>query len=216
MKFLTSDALTEVDRALGLSGPGTPQPTFADGELVQTLDVSALVRRGRTLAGTTGLFHCGMRNIHAAADSQSSTIDVYNTGVGINVDPYPNPVPHEFDVWLIGCGLRRISGTGTVTASFGFDWASGLGFAINQAGAFFTPSGNIPLVFWDTVVTAINVIGQSDDGTVFRPLGIRVPRTMGGATELIFISTASAIATYDCNIIVGLFPVGLGQDGVQL
>lgn len=216
MKYITSDALTEVDRALGLSGPGSPQPTFADGELIQTFDTGPSVRRGRTLAGTTGLFHCGLRNVHAAADSQTSRIDAYNPGALIAVDPYPDSVPPEFDVWLIGVGLRRISGTGTLTASFGFAWASGLGWGENQAGDAFVPSGNIPLVFWDTLVTAVNVVGQSDDGTVFRKLGIRVPRTTGGATELIFISTASAIATYDANIIVGLFPVGLGQDGVSI
>lgn len=211
MKRVDSDALGIISRSLGLTGTGAATTEFYDGALDQVLEVGPLVRRGRTAARTQGLFTGLMENVHAAANTQITRVTPYVLGVGA-VAPYPDPVPAQFDVWLLGAIMRQMSGTGTVSALLSIQY-SVQGWGEDQAGAAVVRTIEMPLAFWDTLITEGLVFGiHAGISGPWTSIGLRLPRVAG--TELQFRSTSSALSTYNCQVLLGLFPVALGQDGI--
>jgi len=75
-------------------------------------------------------------------------------------------------------------------------------------------ASQIRLAFWDAVAS---------DGTSFgllagtehphQRIGLRLPRGGGGST-LTFRSSSSVTVGIDCQMILGMFPIALGQDVV--
>lgn len=203
-----SQALGEVGRAFGLSGQGAGQTEFLDKELMQVVDVSNLIRRGRTPAATEGVFIAVIQNVHGAANTISTSVDPFNVTTG-RLSPYPGPIPRDFDLWLLAANVTRNTGTGTMTAALRLTTPAGIqGWGIDDSGVAVVQTGTYPIVFWDALVTQTATFGLQDgrDPTFFR--GIRMARGMG----FNFTSTSSAIATYDCQLLLGLYPIGLGQD----
>lgn len=214
MTRVRSDALEFVSRALGLGGVGAATTEFEDEGLIQTLDVSSLIRRGRTEVSTHGI-HIGIiRNIHTAANSVETNIDPYNVGVGPAIPPYPPAIGPGFDLWLIGATVRRISGTGTYTGVLYQNLgASGQGFGIDSVGADVVNASDQPLAHWDSFLTeGTNVMGLSEAGQPYIAINMRLPRRSGGGTTIVYQSTSSAIMTDQVQLIMGLFPVAMGQD----
>ncbi len=212
MKTIDSDALAIVNRALGLTGAGAPVTEFPDGTLDQVLDVSALVRRGRTQAATQGIYGAVLRSVHGAADSNAVTVDPYEVGTTAVIAPYPNPMPPAFEVWLLGGSVRRVSGTGTLTAVLTMTFpAVNQGWGIDNNGVAVLVEAEHPLVFWDASASEGITFGLRN-GTrgPFQRIGTRVPR----GSNLRLRSTSTALSTWDCSLILGVFPVGLGQDVV--
>jgi len=213
MKQVSSDALGLVQKAVGLAGRGAQITELLDGQLDQVLDVTSLIRRGRTQAATQGLYTPVLRNIHGAADSQASSAAPYALAAG-EIAPWPVPVPDLFDVWLIGASVHQLSGTGTLSAMLTVNWtAAHQGWGVNQAGAAIVANVEKALAVWDALVTisvgAGILIGSNGP---FAKIGLRLPRA--DDTTVIFRSTSSAIATFDCQLMMGIFPVGLGQDAL--
>ena len=212
MKTVDSDALGLVNRALGLTGAGAPLTEFLDGTVDQTLDVQSLVRRGRTLGRSGGIFFGLLRNIHAGAGTLTSRFEPYVGGTGA-VLPYPSPVNIGFDLWVLAAITRQLSGTGTFTGALFLDPNTTiLGWGVDDGGAAVSAAARMPLVFWDSVVTQTDEFGIMEDGQPWGRIGIRLPRLNRNDVGLVFSSTASALATFDCFIVLGMFPIGLGQD----
>ncbi len=213
VKRIDSDALGDVNLALGLSGAGSQLTELADGVVDQVLSVNELARRGRTQQSTQGLYYPTLRNVHSAADNESVTIDVYNVGATAQVEPYPSPMPKQFDVWLLGASLRLVSGGGSIGATLSLRVGTrAQGFGLVDDGTQVLVSQPIRLVFWNTLITVNSTtFAVQNDRKPHHTIGIRIPRI---GSELIFASTSGAAATYDCQLIVGVFPAALGQDGV--
>ena len=214
MKRVDSDALGTINKALGLTGAGSALTELHDGVLDQVFEVSASVRRGRTQAATDGVYTAIMQTVHGAADSQVTDQRPYDLIAG-GIAPYPNPMPPQFDIWLLGAELNRVSGTGTVEATLAMRYGTPkMGWAIDEAQAAVTPSNpEFVIAFWDALAVEGTTFGilHGSNGPYAR-FGYRLPRDVG--SDLVFRSTASAIATYNCNIVLGVFPVGLGQDAL--
>lgn len=211
MKKIDSDALDILTKALGLTGRGAPITELLDSTVDQTLDVVPIVRRGRTLAGTQGLFTGIIRNIHAAANSIETGINPYTFGATGLISPYPNPVPPQFDIWLLGAILTRVSGSGTIRAILDAQYNT-QGFGIDSAGAAVVATNTMVLAHWDAFVSEGIVFGVTAGGELaYMPINLRLPFT--GSPGLALRSTSSAAITIDCQILMGLFPVALGQDG---
>jgi len=212
MKQVDSQALDIVNRALGLFGAGAPLTEFMDGAVEQSLDIGPLVRRGRTVAKSTGIFFGLMRNIHGAADSQTSTFQPYLGGTGA-IDPWPSPMPPGFDVWVLAAFVRQLSGSGTFTGALFLDPNTTiLGWGIDSAGVAVVAAARIPLVYWDSVVTQLDEFALMEDGQPWKRIGQRLFHLNRDEAGILFSSTSSAIATFDCFVMLGVFPVGLGQD----
>ena len=207
-KLVDTDALGLVQRSLGLSGKGAQETEFLDGILDQTLDVGPLIRRGRTQADTGGLYTGALRNIHPGAGTLTSTMDPYDAVVGA-VEPYPVPVPPEFDYWIIDAGVTRVTGGGSLTASLLLlsDSAS-QGWGIDDSGVAVAVNAVRPVAFWDSIVVQTIAFALQNGASPLQQIGVRLRR----GDRLRFSSTANSLSTYDCVITMGLFPVAMGQD----
>lgn len=221
-KQVTSDALVGVDRALGLPGGQASGATeFQDQQLDQVLDVFALARRGRTLAGTEGIMTVVLQNVHGAAGDLFTAWEPYNSDSTGVIAPYPSPFPRDMELWLLGAAVRRTAGAGDAD-EVGLTLASvQQGFGIDDTGNQVISVDGLPLAFWN-VQRAVPFGGQwmqDTGGRVFAPIGIRIPPLGEGGVQsnfaqVVFLTHVSAAATYDCQILIGIFPAGMGQDVV--
>lgn len=209
MKKITSDALGKVNQSLGITGIGAETTELHDGEVFQTLDVSASSRRGRTIEGTGGIFTGMLRNVHTDAESLSTVIDPYAVGTTAFIPPYPSTVDRTFDLWLLSAVLRRNSGGGTLTAVLGLNYPF-QGFGIDDSGVAVGGALLYPLCRWDTLIAedALAIGLLTGSGVPEAKFGIRLPR---GVT-ISFFSTSSITVSYTCQMVMGMFPVTLGQD----
>jgi len=204
-----SDALGIITRALGITGRGSAITEFLDGQLEQVFDVAPAIRRGRTLAGSEGIFTGLLQNVHTGATSLISQMRPFNATVGA-IAPYPVPVPLQFDIWLLGAGLRLISGSGTLSAILDLEYEL-QGWGIDDSGVAVVATRAIVLANWDTVVTEGIAFGLQVNGGPYMNIGLRLPRSSD--TRFTFRTTSSATSTWECQVILGLFPTSLGQDG---
>ena len=212
-RVIDSDALDILTKSLGLTGPGSQNTELFDGVVDQSLDLVPIIRRGRTQAGKEGIYTATMRNSHTGAQTITGTALPYNIGVTPVIAPYPNPMPAEFDIWLLAAAIRQVSGTGTISATLSLRYPGQQGWGRTEAGAFVGVAQAHRLAHWDTVVTVgtnFAVLAGTAQPTAF--IGMRIPR--GGSTELIFITVSSATSSWDCQLTLGVFPVALGQDGL--
>lgn len=220
MRPVNSDALDVVARALDITGSGRGAPTteFEDGILDQVIDVLPMIRRGRTQGRTQGLYTAVLSAVHAGADDQLASEAPYAVGTGV-IPPYPDPIPRGLELWLLTASVRRFSGSGTVNAIlsviFGGD---AQGWGIDSTGSAVVSNLEHPIAHWDAVFTTVNVFGQlADDGggSPLKKIGLRLPHpTVRTALILNFRSTSSAAMRLDCQLLMGLFPISLGQDGI--
>jgi len=212
MRRVNSDALGTVWKALGLTGQGAELTEMPDGILDQVVDVGPMIRRGRTQATTEGIYTPVLRNIHTDAESLSSSVTPYDVPGAIA--PYPSPMPQQFDVWLLGASVHLLSGAGTLSAFLTVNWvAANQGWGIDDSAA---PIGAVNIekavARWDAIATVTVGVGLQPDGNPWARLGVRLPRA--AATSIIFRSKSSVTATFDCQLMIGVFPVGMGQDGL--
>ena len=182
---------------------------FSDGLLEQVLDIAPLVRRGRTQAATQGIYGAYMRNVHGGATTLQTNVNPFSIAAAAVVAPWPNPMPRGFDIWLISASLEQVSGSGTVDARLGISGLS-QGWGIDDSGNFISGSDFGPIAAWNNLRTMGSVVLGTLVGNdeVRQEINLRLQRNL----NLYFSSTASALATYDCQMIFGVFPVGLGQD----
>lgn len=212
MQEVDSQALQLVSRALRLSTPGAQRTDFTDEQLIQVLDVSALVRRGLALAETAGVFDAVLSNVHAAAGTLTSTVNPYQAGAAA-IAPFPAAVPDDMEAWLLGASCEQIGGSGTFKGALYLNPDdSSQGFGINDSGVPVVRSNAKPLAFWDSMVTASQTIGLEGGQRAFQKIGLRLPRMRQAGSGLIWASVASAATTFDCQLWIGLFPIGMGQD----
>ena len=215
-KEIDSAALAQVQRALGLAGAGAAVSELNDGSVEQVLDIGPLARRGRTLAGSEGIYVGVLRNNHGAANTIQSHWLPYRVAAG-QVNAYPDRVGSGFDLWLLGASVVQVSGSGTLLAALSArNWQ--VGFAHDETDAAVTAANfSVPLAFWDTLTTLVDEFALSASAP-FKRIGVRIPRVpqdiTGLATDVRFDSVSSAAAVFDCRMLVGLFPTSLGQDAL--
>jgi len=212
MKKIESGALQLANAALGLTGvSGLAQTEFEDSILGQQLDVTSIIRRGRTLGTTTGLVTMLIRNIHAVADTQLTAITPFVLGPTGLRGPMVSPIPKRFDLFLLNATLRQVSGSGTLSGALFVDFPfDNLGFGIDSAGVAVVASDDVCVAFWDAVTTETLEFGLLQQGGVIAQINMRLPTNP--LTRIVFSTTSSAAATFDVNMRLGLFPITLGQD----
>lgn len=212
MKRIDSQALGILQRSLGLTGQGSPITELLDGTVDQVLEIGACVRRGRTQAGTEGIYAIIMECNHAIADTQTASWTPYNSGTG-TIAPWPSPTPPGFDIWLLYVGGIQTVGSSTVNVALRImNEAARQGFGIDEAGAAVVADSDIVIAHFDTALATTGSFLIQEGGSPIARLNIRLPRTT--AMTLQMSSTSSAATLNRLSIIVGLFPTALGQDGV--
>jgi len=216
-KIIDSQALGVLNRALGVTGSSATQTTeLEDGKVFQTLDITGVARRGRTQGNTGGLYRGLLRNIHTDAETLTSTIDPYNAGANAT-SPYPPAMPQSFDVWLLGACVTRLSGGGTFTGSLKIEQVE-QGWGVDDSAAAVVAEVDMVVAFWNAInAGSATPFGVTQTREPWKRLGIRIPRRERLPTAgivLTFDSTSSLTATFDCSVMLGVFPAGFGQDGL--
>ena len=213
VKRVDSDALTILTKSLGLTGAGSPVTELTDGIVDQSLSVNEIVRRSRTQVSKEGLYTATIRNSHTGAATVTSAVTPYAVPtIGI-IPPYPDPVPPLFDIWLLQASIRQVSGAGTILATLSIRYPGQQGWGLRAGTVFVGVAQAHRLALWDTIVsdgTNFAVLAGSGQPSAFPRT--RIPR--GGNTELIFASVSSETVAFDCQMVLGVFPVSLGQDGL--
>lgn len=216
-KIVSSQALEPANKALGIAGSGDSQTEFQDGTLDQVLDMSQIVRRGRTIAATEGIFRAILRTIHTDTECVATSWFPYTPGATGIIAPYPDPVPDTLDIWLLGASLERSSGAGNITNAVMKLTNITQGFGIDSLGVAVVDTTPFYIAFWDTIEGSIapgfgNVPG--DNQVWDKPAGgIRIPRKgVISSPGIVFEACSNASVEIDCTILFGIFPVALGQD----
>ena len=214
VKKIDSQALGILNKSLGLTGAGSPLTELTDGVVDQVVSVNEIVRRGRTQAATGGLYTGVLRCDHTDAETISASIRPYNIPTGA-IAPWPVPVPPEFDIWLLGATCLRPSGGGGLTARLTLDWPI-QGFGIDDSGAAVVVADPFTLAHWNAALAISGVFGMlaagGGSGQSYKPLKMRLPRSP--LTQLTFASISTVTNITDCQLMLGIFPVALGQDGI--
>ena len=216
MKKIDSDALNVLTKALGLTGRGAPVTELTDGLVEQTLDVVPVIRRGRTLAGSQGIFTAVFNNEHTDAETIANSIDPYKVPAAVAIAPYPAPaMPQQFDVWLLAAHMIRVSGSSTIRAMLQYQYPpTAQGWGVTDSGVAVVANPPVTLAYWDSAIT----IGTTTFGALalaeqalaqIHP--IRLPRAVDG--PIIFTSVSTLTTVMQCQVVLGVFPIALGQDG---
>lgn len=209
MRPVDSAALTQVARSLQI-GSGQGETEFHEELLQQVLDVSELVRRGMALPGARGIITGAVKNIHGAGGVVSTSINPYSVGNTARQAPYPAQVdPDRFDLFLLGATMVRQAGTGTAVGVLRLAASSvPAGFGIDSAAAAVSGGQLLLAHFPDNVtITGTVTFGTTGTGRSYAPIGVRLPDS-----NLVWITEASAASEWQVNMLLGMFPAGLGQD----
>ena len=214
-KRIDSDALGILNRALGLTGAGSQVTELTDGVVDQFIEIGQLARRGRTQADVQGIYTPTLRNEHTDAESISNSIDPYNVGGTVVVAPYPDPVPAQFDIWLLGASTRNVSGAAAGISNATLSIQVGTksqGWGRVDDGTQVLVAQPIRLAYWNGWPTDGSTFGlRGTNRGPHQRIGVRLPRG-GGGTAILFRTVSTLTTTVDCQIILGVFPVALGQD----
>jgi len=208
---IDSAALGLITRVLRLGGGDGAAAFLDDDNVSQVLNLNPIIRRSPSLVGE-GWFYGIMKNRHAGADNEVSLIDVYNP-IGAR-NGYPNPIPNTLDVWLLSVQGRRVSGAGALTAA-ALDLlpvADQQGWGVNDGGDPVETASRMVLARWDSLETTMTNLQFfiTEQGEPSVPIGIRVPR----GADLEFSSFSGGAANFDLQLMLGVFPLALGQDVV--
>ena len=214
MAQIPGSQLRWVQKVFGLAGQQLSGATnLDDGDVTQVLEVGQLARRGENPA-LDQLFYGVLENVHGAADSETSNIQPYTPGASAT-PPFPDPVPEEFDLWLYGVsGVRSSGAGGLVGALLSFNpFAQLQGWGDDDQGAPVIASPFITVARFDSVsdgVVANRDPMLTEAGDPYIALNMRLPRNL----TLVFDSESAAAAEFQMVLWMGIFPVGLGQDGL--
>jgi len=207
-RSVDSAALEPVNKQLGLKGGTAPTTLLEDGDLRQTFDTNAAVRRGRADVGTGGWFYGILEMVHAGSGTITATIDPY-APAGSQAGSYPRIVPPDFDLWIESYAI--IQDSGSAAMSYGAlrlvpDAGRTQGWGEDNLGAAVVSSTIFGLGLFDSLDA--QGFGLTEAGEQLVKLGLRLPRgcTLSARTIADGVTTLHAIVT------LGLFPIGMGSD----
>lgn len=216
MKRITSDALVLLNRMLGLAG-GSPGVTeLDDGNVSQVLEISPVVRRSSSPAGSTGWFFGVMSNIHAGAGLIETTINPFNVGA-LQRNAYPSRIPRNNDLWLYSaCLLETVETGAALDAGVLYINPNVVrqGWGVDSVGTFVSGTDPMPLARWTSVdggLAGRPPVGVGGDGSALIVINQRLVRDV----DLLLRTDATAAGAFRCYMTFGLFTEGLGQDIAQ-
>lgn len=210
VKRIDSDAMGVITRSLGLSGGGSQVTELLDETVDQTLDITQLVRRGRTLAASEGVFGASILNEHTGAQATiATTVDPWNLA-GSEVAPFPAAISRAFDLWLLYISAFTSSGPGSFDSADITVLIPATNRAFGAAGAT-----GMRVVAYNAEIALVGgtMLSQSSDPIgIPQRAGLRIPRNAtlrwrtrnGGATS----------PKFQVDMFLGLYPIALGQDAL--
>jgi hypothetical protein len=213
-KTVDSQALAPVNKALGLAGSGDSRTELLDASLEQVLEVGPIVRRGRTVGPSEGIFRCTLRNIHAGAGSLSTAWQPYASPAAGLIAPFPSPVPDSLDVWVLGVCIQSILNQSNFNKGFLRLTNIVQGFGVDNLANAIVSTSIFTLATFDAIDNDVTPdFGITNAGLPYQPVNMRLPRKGAVASPFLrFDSDYSGVGTAEMLLLMGLFPLALGQD----
>jgi len=215
MTLIEGSQLDVVQRLFGQAGAIAGLTVLQDDAIAQTLPVVPhVVRRGLTLASSSGIFTAVLENVHSAADNERTVIDPYAVGPLLQQGEWPGTVPAAWDIWIITAGIVRTAGAGDLTGGqLRFDSnAFGVGFTSDDAGAAITATNQPVLASWAVLNTLLGSATTSAAVIGTGELHARIYQRIRRGFSLAWDTTSDAAATFRLWMTLGLFPAAMGQD----
>ena len=192
---------------------------FDDANLQQVLDVGGLVSRARAPYPSSGIFAASIYHEHVSGDALLTTVNPYavSATTGFQTQsPWPDPVPEDLDVWLLGCSAfceqdnLTVASVQIICPKASVAWT-------NEGPPFF---GESPMYcLWQESITkgggerpmiANNSSASRSVGDVYlnRPMRLRRDSSIRFRTD----ANSSIDGYMVLAMRLGLFPAGFGQD----
>ena len=213
MKHLDAGSLDLLKDSLGEGRGGSLFTELDDGNLQLTFDTNAIARRSRAPGSRGGIFYGILRNVHTDAETLQTTVNPFTVKTGA-IAPYPSLADEDFDsslfdMWVLQAAVRQISGSGDMTAALFATYPSRTqGWGVDDSGVAVVNALQMGLAFWDNIVTQSAVIGLQGAAFPLASPQFRLP----AESTLAFSSTSTLTSSYDCQVLLGIFPIALGQD----
>ena len=213
MKHIDAGALDVLDSSLGQGRGGAFTTELDDGNLQLVFVANDIARRSRAPGSRGGIFYGLIRNVHTDAETLQTVVNPFTIQTGA-IEPYPSIGVDGldaglFDMWLIEAAVRRISGTGDMTAALSVTYPSrAQGWGVDDSGVAIAASQQFAIAFWDNVVAQTVTMGLQGAAFPLTSPQFRLP----DRSILSFSSTSTLTSTYDCRVLLGIFPIALGQD----
>ena len=203
MQKITSGILQLVAKSLRLDTKGAETTELDDGVVSQVLNLEGLIRRGGTVQRAEGIFLLTQENTHAAADTQTGSVNPYtlfDTFLGAS----GGGAIDRLDIYALRTHVTKVSGAGNPTAARSTIQVPSSN-AVNSGSSL-----NYWLEAWAALVTVgtINPMTIRGSGEVLCKVNLRVPR---GST-FVFQSVSDGACVVSQHWALGLFPKALGQD----
>lgn len=218
MREFDSRGLADMARVLGIS-TGQPQLVeIQDQILEQAIGLNPFLRRALAPAGSGGLFTASILNTHVGSDTITTDVDPYEPGTTFVGGGYPAVVSSIFDVWLLGLHSENITGGGdfgggffgVITDALGMGWRNEANaVAVIQLAQVYSLEGAIGNRSLLSTTAGLSLTSNQV------PLPFRIRRGRG-TFRFETVKTGVGAATYKAFLTLGVFPAGMGQDGVSL
>lgn len=213
MKEFDSPGLRELHRVLEMS-KGPPQFVDYQDELVQqAVGLNPFLRRALAPGIGGGIFTASMLNTHVGSDTIVTDVNPHTPGTTFVGDEYPDPVPDNLDVWLLAAHSINVTAPGDfgggslslLTDALGMGWRNEANaIAVNSLVEIYTQEL--------AVGNAVMLTGGGSDD--FTQLDIHRRITPNTLIRFETVKSGVGAGSYKCFLWLGLFPAGMGQDGV--
>ena len=220
MGQIDTNALSGVSPALGVGNPSsaTVPVEFDDANLQQVLDVGGLVSRARAPYPSSGIFAASIYHEHTGSNMLTTTVNPYkisDTAGFTTQSPWPDPVPEDMDVWLLGCsGFAENDNVSAASVQIICPKASVAW--TNHGPPFF---GESPMYcMWDDSQSKGDgerpmTSGSSSSTRFPTEVYINVPMRLRRDSSIRWRTDANSVNGYMVLAMrLGLFPAGFGQD----
>lgn len=218
MAIIKNPILARIQSLIGSPGAGTPTVLDDDSVSLTLPIVPAISRRG--LAGlSTGMFVGMFECSHVASgELEAGPLDPYAV-VSTNIvlaGGWPTPVPDGFDVWVLSACGEFSGGTASAFTESALTIEEPnvhRAWSINQAGASVSGAIVRTVAWWDNIQAALGLVGPLQN-TISGQTIMQIGERMRRGSLLSYHSEATGTVETRAQVLMGLFPAGLGQDGV--
>lgn len=210
--LLDSGALQTLNKVLGATG-GTQHTHIDSANLQLSLNANPFVRRGRTLAGSEGLFTFAFVNVHAGGDSVSLNVNPY--AVTTPQNGFPTPIHEGLEVWV--CNLFATATAANLQDVALPSWL-GLVHTANKTAFGTAAVATQPLRMFGTQASTSGGLRHLLEQATLQATTPFIPQRVPRGSTLTWFSSATAATAGNliCRVTMGVFPGGLGQDLAQL
>ena len=214
MREFDSPGLRDLHRVIEVS-TGPPQIVDLQDEIIQqVIEVSPFIRRRLTPADSVGLFTARVLNSNTGSDTITNDLNPYTTVPASFVGGGYPALVENLDVWLLQATMENRSGPTDFGGGFLGIITDATGMGLSNTGAAIAAINILRYLDSEVVFGNRTALADSSSGLSSWTGAIRISRRADTRIRFETVKTGVGVATYNLDLLFGLFPAGLGQDAV--